>query len=622
MRINHNIAALNTYRQLNINTTAGGRSLEKLSSGMRINKAGDDAAGLAISEKMRSQIRGLDQANRNSQDGISLIQTAEGALQETHSMLQRMKELAVQAANGTNTADDREKIQSEMNQLTTEINKISNTTEFNTMKLLNGGSASSSAAAGGPIPNAVIHGGMNKVEAVTAQVDLSVGTNGILAADADMADGAQFTFEINGKKLTITLQAETSAGVLSAGSASIAAGSNSASYFVKFNASKNVTAAELGSALKASIAELLSENKSADGTALSSLYKVGFTDGKVNISANAALEGDTIKFTSEVPVGFDERTFSIQTNNVGRASVSATSAQATLDFTGKTGFDVNGRTFNFGGADYVFTDDASKLDTVTTKYVKLNDIMDNGASKALKDITASELATALKNKINERSYGKDTDPTGKVEVKNSGNTVTFNTTRAGEEALKGFKDYFGFAGSGGGGGNKFEAIFQVGANEGQFFAIDIRDMRAKALGISGGANLSATGQIKEGAQAATFTKTAGVSATGVDKNLNEAALDIGTTEKASAAITVIDNAIKTVSEERSKMGAYQNRLEHTINNLGTTSENLTAAESRIRDVDMAKEMMEFTKNNILTQAAQAMLAQANQQPQGVLQLLR
>jgi flagellin len=139
MRINHNITALNTYRQLATNTANQSKSIEKLSSGLRINRAGDDAAGLAISEKMRAQIRGLDQASRNTQDGISLIQTAEGAMNKTHDILQRMRELATQAANDTNATTDRDEIQKEINQLTSEINRIGNTTEFNTMKLLNGG---------------------------------------------------------------------------------------------------------------------------------------------------------------------------------------------------------------------------------------------------------------------------------------------------------------------------------------------------------------------------------------------------------------------------------------------------------------------------------------------------
>jgi flagellin len=270
MRINHNISALNTYRQLSANGANTSKSLEKLSSGLRINRAGDDAAGLAISEKMRGQIRGLEMASKNAQDGISLIQTAEGALNETHSILQRMRELAVQSSNDTNTDDDRAELQKEIAALTTEIDRISNDTEFNTQKLLDG------------------------------------------------------------------------------------------------------------------------------------------------------------------------------------------------SFTGKQ--------------------------------------------------------------------------------------------------------------------------IHIGANTGQALALSISTMGAGALGVSG--------------------------------------LSISAQTSADDAIATIDSAIASVSGQRSSLGAIQNRLEHTINNLGTSAENLTAAESRIRDVDMAKEMMEFTKNNILSQAAQAMLAQANQQPQGVLQLLR
>lgn len=280
MRINHNISAMNAYRQLTINNSNVAKSLEKLSSGLRINRAGDDAAGLAISEKMRGQIRGLDMAVKNAQDGISLIQTAEGALNETHAILQRMRELAVQAANDTNTDTDRGALQDEVNQLIEEINRIADTTEFNTKKLLNG------------------------------SLVLSNGSGGVL--------------------------------------------------------------------------------------------------------------------------------------------------------------------------------------------------------------------------------------------------------------------------------------FHIGANENQNIRLGISTMTASAL----------------------------LTGTTIGK------VDINTQTGANVAITTIQTAIDKVSKERSNLGAVQNRLEHTINNLGTASENLSAAESRIRDVDMAKEMMEFTKNSILSQSAQAMLAQANQIPQGVLQLLR
>lgn len=321
MIINHNLNAMNSHRNMAANNVSSGKSMEKLSSGLRINRAGDDAAGLAISEKMRGQIRGLDQASRNSQDGISLIQTAEGALNETHSILQRMRELAVQASNDTNVTNDRDAIQGEMNQLTSEISRIGNTTEFNTQKLLNGG------------------------------------------------------------------QAGTAAGTL------------------------------------------------------------GLT-------------------------------------------------------------------------------------------------------------------------------------------------------------------------------------FQIGANEGQTFRAVIKDMRSLNLGLSAttaGTSLAAT----LGAAGTVSYVAAGTgnvnkidAETDVTISGGEYALNVGSAKAAGAAVSVINTAINTVSTERAKLGAYQNRLEHTITNLNTASENLSASESRIRDVDMAKEMMNFSKNNILSQAAQAMLAQANQQPQGVLQLLR
>ncbi|WP_310550757.1 flagellin Hag [Paenibacillus glufosinatiresistens] len=298
MIINHNVAALNTHRQLAVNTANTNKSIEKLSSGLRINRAGDDAAGLAISEKMRGQIRGLDMAAKNSQDGISLIQTAEGALNETHSILQRMRELAVQSSNDTNTNKDRESLQKEVDELAKEITRISNTTEFNTKKLLDG-------------------------------------------------------------------SAKSGSGVTSA--------------------------------------------------------------------------------------------------------------------------------------------------------ANLN--------------------------------------------------------------------------------------FHIGANKDQNITLTINAMDAKTLGVTG----------TSGTNSAASAGTEAKAATGIS---------ISTQSAANAAISTINTAIETVSTERAKLGAYQNRLEHTINNLNTSSENLTAAESRIRDVDMAKEMMSQTKNNILAQAAQAMLAQANQQPQGVLQLLR
>ncbi|WP_062514727.1 flagellin [Halobacillus sp. KGW1] len=408
MRINHNIAALNTYRQLGSANNAQSKSMEKLSSGLRINNAADDAAGLAISEKMRGQIRGLDQAGKNAQDSISMIQTAEGALNETHDILQRMRELAVQAGNDTNTGTDRGEIQKEINQLTSEINRIGNTTEFNNQKLSNASAGTVTAAAGG-----------------------SPGTPGTAIATAtDMTAG----------------------------------GSNSAT-------------------------------------------------GDAQISGT---------FT-----GASDETLTIQKTATGWSTDGGT-----------TDVTLSGGTFTYQGM---------TIDTSTATSVATGDSW-------TQSLTAGVAATP-----------------------GTPATSSFST--------------------------------QIGANENQTMTLEFSDMRASALGITGTA-------------ATTGFTSANTVTDGTNNTTNEAALDVSTAANAGNAVTAIQNAIDTVSAERSKLGAYQNRLDHTINNLSTSSENLTAAESRIRDVDMAKEMMNQTKNSILAQASQAMLAQANQQPQGVLQLLR
>ncbi|MGP4040727.1 flagellin N-terminal helical domain-containing protein [Gracilibacillus sp. D59] len=375
MRINHNIAALNTYRQLQGANNMQSNSMEKLSSGLRINRAADDAAGLAISEKMRGQIRGLDQAQRNAQDGISLIQTAEGALNETHSILQRMRELSVQSSNDTNTDADREEIQKEINQLTEEIDRIANTTEFNTQKLLDG----------------------------------SKGTGGTIDASAEIFSENSDTFSITS---TIDNSTITSSG----------------SYFLEVG-SETTSAGTFNYTMTDEAGDVVSS-----GTVSSSS---SFTVGGVTLTAGSSLqEGDTLGLNVQDDVGTTEG-------------------------------DLN---------------------------------------------------------------------------------------------------------------------FQIGANTGQIMKVDINDMSSSAL------------------------------------NVDE--IDVTTADGAEASVTAVEAALRQVSGERSKLGAFQNRLEHTINNLGTSSENLTAAESRVRDVDMAKEMMSQTKASILSQASQAMLAQANQMPQGVLQLLR
>lgn len=396
MRINHNLMAINSQRQLSINNSSVSKSIEKLSSGYRINRAGDDAAGLAISEKMRGQIRGLNMASKNAQDSISLIQTAEGALTETHNILQRMRELAVQSTNGTNTDADRKELQSEVSQLKAELDRIGNTTEFNTKKLLDG-----------------------SAKGVSEEIKGS--------------------FRINNNS-AITFTAASVSGALSA--AQTGALQNGAYFIVR-----------------------TSESSAFDATD----YKIYGPDGK---------ESTHIEMT-------DATTITVGTSVLGADTTVAASGAVHTFGTMKVG------------------------ESVTLVFGK-------------HEAESSELADSI--------------------------------------------------------------MTQIGANSGQTSFISIGDMRADAIGV--------------------------------------ADIDISTSFGASAAIETVQNAIEKVSAQRSSLGAIQNRLEYTTKNVDAASENLQAAESRIRDVDMAKQMMEFTKDNILQQAATAMLAQANQAPQSVLQLLQ
>lgn len=459
MIINHNLGAMNAQRQMSTNQNNMSDSMEKLSSGLRINRAGDDAAGLAISEKMRGQIRGLEQADRNAQDGISLIQTAEGALNESHSILQRMRELSVQSANDTNTSEDRAEIQKEVDQLTSEIDRIANSTEFNTKKLLNGDSGAKVNYASEPDVN--IASATEKT--VAGSYDITVTTAAAqaeISGDAfendDIVNGDKQTVEINGRSISF-------------------------------------------------------DYASDDAETTATNFKNAVNNASIGVTATGdAANGLTIKsddYGSDASVSITQ---SDVTNTLGLTETATGDETATgTDVAGNIGSDsASGKGLTLSG-----TNDASGLKVTLTA-----------------------------------SAATDTSTSANVEV--SQNALTA----------------------------------QIGANEGQEMSINLKSMGAGDLGVNG--------------------------------------IDLTSQEGASAAITTLDTAIKSVSAERSKLGAYQNRLEHTINNLGTSAENLTAAESRIRDVDMAKEMMNMTKNNILSQASQSMLAQANQQPQSVLQLLQ
>ncbi|HWR39259.1 MAG TPA: flagellin [Patescibacteria group bacterium] len=430
MVINTNLPSLNTYNKLNANNNLLNKSLEKLSSGYQINSASDDAAGLSISEKMRGQIRGLNQASQNAQDGISMADTAEGALNETSSILQRMRELAVQSASDTNTDDDREAIQAEMDALTTEIDRIAYTTQFNTKNLLDGS--------------------MSKKYTATATVE----ANNALTAGTAMATVALTT--------TFTALASVDGNLLD-----ITAGST-----VKINFIMN------GTTYTATMT-----TSSAGGTALSAISAA--TVGSAGSTATVA----------------DYLTLAIGTAGTTAGALTATAVSA-------------GTTAAIYALTFTVSDADGNENTV--------------ASNTLSSFTQ----------------------TTQARDNNNGHTATI----------------------------------LIGANTGQEITINIDNMDAGSLGVEG--------------------------------------LQVDTQVSANVAITAIDNAINTVSSERSKLGAVSNRLDYTINNLTTTSENLTAAESRIRDVDMASEMATYTKYSVLNQAATSMLAQANQLPQQVLSLLK
>ena len=402
MRIQHNIAALNSYRNLTGNNNAVSKNLEKLSSGYRINRAGDDAAGLAISEKMRAQITGLNTAQKNAQDGVSLVQTAEGALTEVHSMLNRMVELADQSANGTyDNAVDRANLQKEITSLKSEIDRIADATNFNGIDLLNG--------------------------------DLSTSTTSTIQGAADAAQ-------------------------------------NKAGVDLKFT------------------------------------FAEQFKGNNVNVTLAAGTKGDPIK-----------------------VKVAAN-----------------------GGI------------TITADAEKSYSADDIKAALANADITA--VAKEDQAKISEL-------------------LSTVSVTGEGTTGATGYTTFATTAGTVAGPTGKALTL-QIGDTSADFnqMEVSVGDMHTKALGIDD--------------------------------------IDISNQAGAKAAVDKIKAAINSVSSTRGDLGAIQNRLEHTINNLSVTAENMTAAESRIRDVDMANEMMAYTKNNILVQSSQAMLAQANQIPQGVLQLLQ
>jgi flagellin len=570
MRINHNIAALNTYRQLTAGTNAASKSMEKLSSGLRINRAGDDAAGLAISEKMRGQIRGLEQASRNAQDAISMIQTAEGALNETHSILQRMRELAVQASNDTNTDADRAEIQKEINQLTSEINRIGNTTEFNTKKLLKGDTTNGIAlkATGiASVEGLLSDGNITTTEASqTLTLVSSIDASGAGGTNIDSIDGTKLTLNLNGQTIDITFAKDTG---LTAGNAvydTTSVTSNAVTIKLNADDSDTLSADDLADVVKDAIQAVINKNEILKGNYVASEDSAGKVTVKaLSTGAFAGDKGFIAETTGDAPIlNGGPAAASIGSTNTYKAfkaiDFRAIDTNAEIEALVGTGFTINGQKIEFYDASKgTYNGEAIGVD--------ISDALEATSNKNQALVNA--IVTQLNGKVDGVNfYAADgTKAFGESGAKPVAGHLVIEATVAGTKGNT-IKITDGAV------KEDFTATFQVGSNKGQSMTIDIKDMRAKALGITGNAG-------DEG-----FSAELNVT-DGTSSKVVEAALDVTSAENATKAIEVIDNAIAAVSTERSKLGAFQNRLEHTINNLGTSAENLTAAESRIRDVDYA-----------------------------------
>ncbi|TXK91726.1 flagellar protein [Parageobacillus sp. SY1] len=603
MRINHNIQALNAYRNLAANQLSVSKNLERLSSGLRINRAADDAAGLAISEKMRSQIRGLQMAERNALDAISLIQTAEGALNEVHSILQRMRELAVQAANDTLEASDRAAIQAEIDQLTKEIDRIADTTQFN-QKILFSGSPKGKAFAEvnsskvSYVGNGTWEGVVTTAPTAPAQVVLDFSVNfGMLTQN--QIDGQIFT--INGKTYQIDAKNDgvTNTGHIRVDVSSWVDPSNDSDVIANIN--------HLMAALKDAI--ILNDSTFSSASQITLASDTGTTsDNTIN---NGQLTLLTTKNMSskeankiQVSSSFDNTklkylptdTSTNEVNTLVASGTSATSESFTLSFN-----DVpkNGDILKIDNLKITFSDSTtasySWSGTEGTATINVSGKSVTDVLNEIKDVLDDAVADTANRPVDALTFHSVVD-----------NMLLLSTNRTEDGAPFGFSNGLEIQvidrSFGDKEGQKLNLEMQIGANESETLGFDLSVMDAASLGLARKADH-------------TTPLSVGVNA--------EAGIDVSSSAQAArAAITIIDQAISKVSEERGKLGAVQNRLEHTINNLKTANENLTSAESRIRDTDMAMEMAEFTKNNILTQAAQAMLAQSNQLPQGILQLLK
>ena len=546
MRIQHNIMAMNAYRNYTNNTSALSKNLEKLSSGYKINRAGDDAAGLAISEKMRAQITGLETAQKNAKDGISLVQTAEGALTEVHDMLNRMVELADQSANGTYDNDvDRANLQKEMEQLKSEINRIADSSNFNGIKLLNGNLSDGGtiAAQGIEIPGLTVTAGTTSTSYVAPEFEVSLdGMN--ITSTANSA--GQVVINVGGQSIALKWSAASVGAAVTLGALSLSNGTTITVGGVTYNVSY--------AGGKLSFTTAMTAGQVTTGMDLNPDFTVS-----IGAASKGTVGGSINTGTQVIKVGQEEKD-----GKQGSASFAVT-----IDML------QDGASIKIGNETYAISFTASYA--TGSKTIGVKDLL-NSKGELENDDIATVVSRITKAAANNGDFTVGNDGTNltlqvKTNATNKANLVT-------AEQIKGAISIS----TGGGSGSPL--VLQIGDTTDSYnqLTVSVQDMHTSTLGIED--------------------------------------VDIGTQAGAKTAVDKIREAINTVSSVRGTLGATQNRLDHTINNLSVMTENIQDAESTIRDTDVAEEMMAYTKNNILVQSAQAMLAQANQVPQGVLQLLQ
>ncbi len=595
MRIQHNIMAMSAYRNYTNNVAAMKKNLEKLSSGYKINRAGDDAAGLAISEKMRAQITGLETAQKNAKDGISLVQTAEGALTEVHDMLNRMVELATQSANGTyDNTTDRAQMEKELKQLRSEIDRIADSSNFNGIKLFDGSMEAASTK------YEVTGGGDLTILAGGSTAAGAAGTSTIVHVDGKEATKTKFTVELENVSFTST--AATSVGI-SVGGTDIS---------VNLAKDAKLSGADLAKAIADGYDEVNISGVSYSVTVDGSKLVFEMTDD--------ALEASTAK--DSFAGNYDVEVFSTDASDQaggtvnlatqvitpGNAKIDNVLANTVTDEAIDEANVADGKTITIGDTTYVFASKKETLEQLQAaskageKFVAvdISDLVDEDG--ALDDAKAVATGDALGEALDRLTVAAKDNAMFTV-GQTDDNKLTFQE----KSTYDGDADLTTQAG--------VQKQIQMG---GTFKASEVKPAKGdgKGLTLQIGDTADSYNQLNVSLgdmHCSSLKDAAGTTL---------ASISIADQASAAKAVDVIKAAINQVSDVRGTLGATQNRLDHTINNLSVMTENIQDAESTIRDTDVAEEMMAYTKNNILIQSAQAMLAQANQVPQGVLQLLQ